>query len=276
MIYFENQTFVSSESNYNEYDFHNQLSSVSENNNILISDFPDIINIISPLDEEKVNSSSNNQPYLLFTTRKIKNRGRKIDNKNSKRKTHTSNFLDNTLCKLQIHFLNFLVNFSNDAIRTAFPKEQKNRKDKKSLKLKKIEHGIKRDIKEDTLKILMKNPISYILKKKISNKYWKLSKNPDYNEHIYNRVIQTSEWLNNLFNMNYLELFEKYFNQCKPLDSIYFEGRTIIFSKETKPFYSLYNELNIEMKEKIIHVIKDLYLGKNLLSLKFHECSISK
>ena len=76
--------------------------------------------------------------------------------------------------------------------------------------------------------------------------------------------------------MNYLELFEKYFNQCKPLDSIYFEGRTIIFSKETKPFYSLYNKLNIEMKEKIIHLIKDLYLGKNQLSLKFHECSISK
>jgi len=272
MIYFENQTFVSSESNCNEYDFHNQLSSVSENNNILISGFPDIINIISPLDEEKVNSSSNNQPYLLFTTRKIKNRGRKIDNKNSKRKTHTSNFIDNTLCKLQIHFLNFLVNFSNDAIRTVFQKEQ----DIRNFKFKKIEHGIKRDIKSGTLSALMQNPISYVLRKKISNKYWKLSKNTDYNEQIYNQVIKVSKWLKNLFDMNYLGLFEKYYNQCIPFDSICFEGRTINFSKETKPFYSLYNELNLEMKGKIINIIKDLYLAKNKSSLKFQEFSLTK
>ena len=269
---FENSPSTLSEDNFIKDNFH--LNSLTNDDNISLSEIPGISYIVTPLNEK--NSSSNNKPFFIVS--KKTKRGRKIYNNNfrTQRKTHTSNFLDNTLCKLQIHFLNFLVNFSNDAIRTAFPKEQKNRKDKKSLKLKKIEHGIKRDIKEDTLKILMKNPINYILKKKISNKYWKLSKNPDYNEHIYSRVIQTSEWLNNLFNMNYLELFEKYFNQCKPLDSIYFEGRTIIFSKETKPFYSLYNELNIEMKEKIIHLIKDLYLGKNLLSLKFHECSISK
>ena len=90
----------------------------------------------------------------------------------------------NTLCKLQIHFLNFLVNFSNDAIRTAFGKEQKYRKDNTSLKFKKIEHGIKRDIKAGILENLMQNSISYVLKKKISNKYWKLSRNPDYNEQI--------------------------------------------------------------------------------------------
>jgi len=231
MICFENQTFVSSESNCNEYDFHNQLSSVSENNNILISDFPDIINIISPLDEEKVNSSSNNQPYLLFTTRKIKNRGRKIDIKNSKRKTHTSNFIDNTLCKLQIHFLNFLVNFSNDAIKTISLKEQNNNKDNKTLKFKKIEHGIKRNIKSDSLLTLMQNSISYVLKQKISNKYWKLSKNTDYNEQIYNQVSKSSEWLKNMFDMNDLELFEKYYNQCNPFDNINFEGRIINFLK---------------------------------------------
>ena len=210
------------------------------------------MNISILLDE--ANSSSNNQPYLLFTTRKIKNRGRKIDIKNSKRKTHTSNFIDNTLCKLQIHFLNFLVNFSNDAIRTVFQKE----KDIGSFKFKKIEHGIKRDIKSGTLLALMQNPISFVLKKKISNKNWKLLKNTDYNEQIYNQAIKVSEWLKNLFDMNTLELFEKYYNQCNLIDSIYFEERTINFSKETKPFYCLYKELNLEMKGKIINIIKDL------------------
>ena len=269
---FENSPSTLSEVNFIKDNF--PFNSSTDNDNISLSEIPGISYILSPLNGKI--SSSKNKP--LFIIGKKTKRGRKIYNNNFKtqRKTHTSNFLDNILCKLQIHFLNFLVNFSNDAIRTAFYKEKKNRKDKESLKLKKIEHEIKRDIKADTLINLMKNPISYILKKKISNKYWKLSRNPNYNEQIYNRLIKTSEWLNNLFNMNYLELFEKYYNQCKPLDRIYFEGRTIIFSKDTKSFYSLYNELNIEMKEKIIYLIKDLYLGKKESSLKLHECSISK
>ena len=199
----------------------------------------------------------------------------KGDNK-CKSKTHTSNFIDNTLCKLQIHFLNFLVNFSNDVIRTAFGKEQKYRKDNMSLKFKKIEHGIKRDIKTGTLENLMQNSISYVLKKKISNKYWKLSRNPDYNEQIYNQVIKKSEWLKNLLDMNYLNLFEKYYNQCNPIDSIHFEEKTIYLAKETKPFYNLYNKLKLEMKDKIIKIIKDLYLGQNKSSLKFIESTESK
>ena len=260
MTCFENITDILSQNTFSEFDFRSQFSPEYDNdisNSVLF----DIMNISTPLDE--ANSSSNNLPH--FITRKIKNRGRKINDKKLKRKTHTSNFIDNILCKLQIHFLNFLVNFSNDAIRTVFQEE------KNIFKFKKIEHEIKRDIKSGTLLTLMQNPISYILKQKISNKYWKLSKNTDYNEQIYNKVIKVSEWLKSLFDMNYLELFEKYYNKCIPFDSICFEGRIINFSKETKPFYSLYNELNIEMKGKIINIIKDLYLGKNKSSLKFQE-----
>ena len=68
----------------------------------------------------------------------------------------------------------------------------------------------------------MQNPISFVLKKKISNKNWKLLKNTDYNEQIYNQVIKVFEWLRNLFDMNYLELFKKYYNQCIPFDNICF------------------------------------------------------
>ena len=172
--------------------------------------------------------------------------------------------------------MNFLVNFSNDAIKTISLKEQNNNKDNKTLKFKKIEHGIKRNIKSDSLLTLMQNSISYVLKQKISNKYWKLSKIPDYNEQIYNQVIKKSEWLKNLLDMNYLNLFEKYYNQCNPFDSIDFDGKTINFTKETKPFYNLYNKLKLEMKDKIIKIIKDLYLGQNKSSLKFIESTESK
>ena len=280
MTFFENPIYILPRQDRDEFDILSQYSSDDEKDYIPNTDLTDIKSKIQKL------VKSNSSPYRPpnFITKKRMNRGRKIDDNNCKmkgdnkckRKTHTSNFIDNTLCKLQIHFLNFLVNFSNDAIRTAFGKEQKYRKDNTSLKFKKIEHGIKRDIKTGTLENLMQNSISYVLKKKISNKYRKLSRNPDYNEQIYNQVIKKSEWLKNLLDMNYLDLFEKYYNQCNPIDSIYFEGKTIYLAKETKPFYNLYNKLNLEMKDKIIKIIKDLYIGKNKSSLKFIESTESK
>ena len=280
MTFFENPIYILPRYDRDEFDILSQYSSDDEKGYIPNTDPTDIKSIIQKL------AKSNSSPYRPpnFITKKRMNRGRKIDDNNCKmkgdnkckRKTHTSNFIDNTLCKLQIHFLNFLVNFSNDAIKTAFGKEQKSIKDNMSLKFKKIEHGIKRDIKTGTLENLMQNSISYVLKKKISNKYWKLSRNPDYNEQIYNQVIKKSEWLKNLLDMNYLNLFEKYYNQCNPFDSIDFDGKTINFTKETKPFYNLYNKLNLEMKDKIIKIIKDLYLGQNKSSLKFIESTESK
>ena len=227
MTNFENPTDTLSQDSDIKFDTLNQFNPKNDNNNIFNPVPFDIISIITPLDEP--NSFPNNQPR--FISRKIMNRGRKIYNKNLKRKTHTSNFIDNILCKLQIHFLNFLVNFSNDAIKTISLKEQNNNKDNKTLKFKKIEHGIKRNIKSDSLLTLMQNSISYVLKQKISNKYWKLSKNTDYNEQIYNQVSKSSEWLKNMFDMNDLELFEKYYNQCNPFDNINFEGRIINFLK---------------------------------------------
>ena len=189
MTFFENPIYILPRYDRDEFDILSQYSSDDEKGYIPNTDPTDIKSIIQKL------AKSNSSPYKPpnFITKKRMNRGRKIDDNNCKmkgdnkckRKTHTSNFIDNTLCKLQIHFLNFLVNFSNDAIRTAFGKEQKYRKDNTSLKFKKIEHGIKRDIKTGILENLMQNSISYVLKKKISNKYWKLSRNPDYNEQIF-------------------------------------------------------------------------------------------
>lgn len=219
-----------------EFDFtRDDMDFSPENDKKSLFEFPEIKSHISILDQlplhdytlfydvdYQMNSSSNKQP--LFIINKKQNRGRKINKKNYKRKIHTNNYIDNILCKLQIHFINFLVDFSNDAIKTIFSSDKYNKNYTKSLRFKKIEHSIKKDIKSNSLKDMMKKPISYVLQKKISNKYRKLSRTPDYNEKIYNIVIKSSEWLKNLFDMNYLELFEKYYNQCRVFDSIYFEG----------------------------------------------------
>ena len=85
--------------------------------------------------------------------------------------------------------------------------------------------------------IIIKNPISDILQLNISKKYRKLSLDEDYNKNIYNKVIDLSDWLKKLFDMNYLDAFKLYYNRCQPLECFEFEDKIIKFSKKTKSFF---------------------------------------
>ena len=95
----------------------------------------------------------------------------------------------------------------------------------------------------------------------ISKKYRKYSLDTDYNKNIYNKVITLSGWLKKLFDMNYLDAFKLYYNNCKPLDIIDFEGKIITSSKDTKSFHFLYNETLIETeKESLKFMAENCYL----------------
>ena len=85
--------------------------------------------------------------------------------------------------------------------------------------------------------IIIKNPISDILQLNISKKYRKLSLDEDYNKNIYNKVIDLSDWLKKLFDMNYLDAFKLYYNRCQPLECFEFEDKIIKFSN----FIEIYN-----------------------------------
>ena len=50
----------------------------------------------------------------------------------------------------------------------------------------------------------------------------------DYNEAVYNEIINLSEWLEEFLYMDYLTLFEIYFNNGKKLNKIEFNGKEII------------------------------------------------
>ena len=207
----------------------------------------------------------------LFITKKKKRRGRKTEKNNSSRKIHSSDYIDNCLRKIQINFLTFLVNFSNDAIQTFF-NIQKNREYKqKYLYFKQIEYEIKSNINYSNLEYLKASPINIILRQKISDKYRNLAKDKDYNEKIYNKTIASSGWLKNLFDMNFIELFEKYYNHCKPQTCICFEDKTITFSKNTKPFYSLYIQSTREKQLILEKLVKKFFLDGNKIKIKKEE-----
>ena len=61
-------------------------------------------------------SNINRRPSFIITYTN-KKRGRQIININiAKKETHLSSSPDNILSKIQIHFINFIINFSNDYI----------------------------------------------------------------------------------------------------------------------------------------------------------------
>ena len=192
----------------------------------------------------------------IFKIIKMQNHGRKRKRPLLEKEIHKSTDYDNILCKLQINFFNFLVNFANDSIKVEI-----NNKKIKKLEFKNIKHEDKIQISTASLEKLIKKPISDILQLNISKKYRKLSQDEDYNKKIYNKVISLSEWFKKLFAMNYLDAFKLYYNDCQPLDNFEFEGKAIKFSDKTKSFFFLYDKAKTkEKRERLKFIAGDYYL----------------
>ena len=195
---------------------------------------------------------------ILFKTKKRNRPGRKGNINHTGKKCHKSTANDNILSKIQIHFLNFLVNFANDAIKTEFTDNKKN------LNFKNLKYAIKCCIKKDHLNKLKQSPINYILQMKISTKYKNYSDDENYNKKIYNKIVNESKWLKDLFNMNFLKAFKIYYNDCKALKDIDFQNKRIDLSKRTKSFSYKYNRANKKEQIKLKKKVEEYYLKENV------------
>ena len=61
--------------------------------------------------------------------------------------------------------------------------------------------------------------------------------------------------------MNFVDIFEKYFNDCEPMSKITIRGKDINLSKETKCFDDLINK-NQMIKDQLIDFARRVYLDK--------------
>ena len=219
------------------------------------------------MENREDNENEENKKEALFSTRKIrlfkieknKKRGRKSM---KKKKFHLKSDFDNVLTKIQIHFLNFLINVSNDVLKATLTKN--------NLHFKHINYNFKKQITYEHIKYLKTVPIKVLLEKDISSKYRKYSK--DFNSKILQQVIPSSKWLEEFFNMKYLSLFRIYYNNCKPLKQINFNGKNINLSLNTKSFFNLLKKNRIKlMRAKIISTAQDAYFdGYKNMDAKFH------
>ena len=176
---------------------------------------------------------------ISFIARR-RRRGRNRSN-NSNIKEHTSKDIDNLLRKINVHFLTFVVNFFNDILKT----------ENIPFFLKQIDTNIKITVNFESFSKLKNSTIGDILKKDISDKYKKYEKSE--NKEIVEKIENEYQWLSELFNMKYLDLFKHYFNKEAPLEKFKFNEKEFILSTKTKSFYYLLTKKkNCDLKKELV------------------------
>ena len=199
---------------------------------------------------------------LFYIDKLRKKRGRPIIGTSKiKKKTHGKCDFDNLERKIQVHFLNFLINFCNDALKLEFGYTSN------KFSFKKINYSDKTTINYKQTSYLKNLKIKDILNFKISNKYSKSDESA--NKDLLKRVTGTSIWLDKIFEMKYLQLFNYYYNECEPLNKIFIENKDISLSSKTKSFFCLL-EKNIDLKNELINTVKNIYFNGNNNSNTFN------
>ena len=177
-----------------------------------------------------------------------KKRGRPATN-NTKRKPHTKNTEDNVITKIKTHYMKFIINFINDCI---------NSKNKKKL-FKHFNHKDKSSPTRMHIKELQDSSISDLLMNiQFSTKY---KKNAEFNRKLVEKLSKDNIFFTRLFKMEYLELFDYYYNNNEPLKEIEINNKIIKLSPNTETFYTLIQN-NEDMKERILEVAEKIYINK--------------
>lgn len=222
------------ETNHNDY-FRNKLYYEDEDT---ITLFSIVSSSIIPVKRKK--------PF--FKTEKKGNRGPKTQNIRKVKHSRTS--FDNIQTKLQVHFFSFIINVSNDALLAFFNEENADN-------FKEIDYSLKRNANHKTFEKLKNSSIKKVLEMNISGKYTKHKS--CHNKQLLYKLYDPSNWLGKFFDMNYLQLFNYYYNNQKELNKINFEGKEIIINKKkTKSFYDLLNKES-QIKNELINAATSVY-----------------
>ena len=171
-----------------------------------------------------------------------------------KRSRHLNTHFDNLQIKIQVNYINFIINLSNDVLFLIF-------KNNKKYNIKDIDHAFKIDVSRKNFDFLKSSKIKDVLEKNISDKYTQYRKT--FNKELLDEVCQKSPWLNDFFNLNYLDLFKCYYNDQKQIDKISFCDQIITLSKKTqkKTFYELLIK-NKNIAKELIKAVKTVYFNE--------------
>ena len=207
---------------------------------ILQSEFnSDIINIFLQNSKPKFKSELSKKKRGRPTTT---NKGKIV---------HSSSSIDNIISKIQIHFLNFLISFINDSIKGFYGYQK--------FEFLNFSHKEKSKVSFDYLNEMKNSTIGELLLNiNISSKY-KRNKGININKNNFEQLEQ-NPFFKSVFNIKFLALFSKYFNNQLPLNEILVEDMKISLSPNTKSFSELL-EKNMESKNDIIDLAEKFYIN---------------
>ena len=184
-----------------------------------------------------------------------KKRGRISSLKLGKKQEHIHSAMDydNILRKIQVHFMSFLVNFTNDYIFTI--KTDSNEGDVPYFR--QIDYKIKRQITHSYIKKLKYQKIGTILQYPISKKNRACKDNQ--NILIYQQIVSLYPFLeHNYLNKSFRDFFvEYYYNQDD--NDIYINGDKINLSIKTKTFNDLIKK-NANYSDKFKNIAYYFYI----------------
>ena len=214
------------------------------------------------LDKKENNSIKFENKKIKFLTKKKKNPGRKPLSNKKNLKKHPKDESTNILKKILTHFITFLINFSNDTV-----KSQLNEKQTKVIFLN-VSHKYKINIKlkaNNTPKIQLKQIFDFPISLKnvgINPKKGKCNIDILSNKKEYEKIKELYPNLIEFFEQNILDIFRNYFFLDKTIikNVVYFKDIKIILSPKTKTFYDfLQRKDNISMRNTIIKVVNKSY-----------------
>lgn len=206
---------------------------------------------IMTIPENKEESFSKTVNFKVTLNQK---RGRKAKEGRKKlnQRIHGSTDFDNIQRKIQVNFITFLIRLGNDALKTIFGKKTK-------FHFKDVKYELKKIVNHNYIEHLKQCNYSDIIKMKISPKNKRFGE--DENKRTFTEICKYSDKLKNLFNKNYLYLFQKYYCNLKNGENFDLDGIKVTLSPKTKTLFNLLkkNEAN---KEKFNNVIQDVYFSE--------------
>ena len=177
-------------------------------------------------------------------------RGRKgVQENNLDKRVHSASDDDNVLRKIQVHFLTFVVNFTNDVIRTFI-------EDKNVPQFKNLDYKIKKIVKHKVVEDFKLKTIGEILQSRISPKM--KTHDSFANNNIYDDICNRSPLMKDFLQTQYLTLFKEYYNNKDRKFEV--NGKIVQLSSKTK----IYNDLilkNYKYKDKIKYVTNTYFLN---------------
>ena len=199
----------------------------------------------------KVNTSPYRDEILQDNNLLIKKRGRKQTKlKKENQRIHSAKDDDNILRKIQVHYLSFVTNFTNDIIRVFIINNN-------VPFFKNIDYKLKKTVKHKYIEELKNKSIGEILQLKASPK---LKVHDDsVNKNIYNKVCSLCPFMKIFLQRSYVSLFKEYYYNKNKIFII--NGRFIPLSIKTKTFHDLINK-NYAYKEKLKYIAINYFLTK--------------